>query len=747
MATNITPIKVTESSSSQVGAFVQLTPAVPTTNAAQPPPLTSSIVDDVNAKIEKRQVKMEERKLELLMEARNARIHWIRDGEKSSNNRVSSSIDAAIQLNELRACHPDILPCAPHIIEIMLSSNCDWRQCHEKSKNGDSLNRMLMQMLEKQGLSRETVSNSTIAMEEQGAHHSKEIDTSLLKPDLDLPPIPHPESYDAFLDALCNPSAADIVISIQKFCSTIHEAANVMAISLNGENSSVEGSKTTDISLLDGESSDVDASLSTGARSHEPHNYAVSLAKAVRGFINKTIREMKEHEAFHNFVQSTGESNPSNAVSSLNIIRDSTEDRVDLLASLERFIYCKCRRDIDTVILQSPTKVMINSADIKHTSVKTIGEIENELHEKMLSLQFVSAAHLEIRCLKSKTTDARDDIDLSYTIEQLQSIQYQSSPRQIIHSILLAHRGVSYALNEACGQVVDPPGADDVLPTLILATLRAHVIHLPSALLIVETFAPLPLLRGEAGYAYTNLCGAIQFIKDLDVAGHLAEVAILGESGENSAVLSIGPDEFRNGLEECRRKMMMKAEEEKRILMNDSAKEIAGNMEMDFPYVYTNGEKPPHVNISARHIRNAREQGAVVDLDWALEEQQISMWRQGQISDIPYKPMKNPTEIEAIAGHEHLKHRLPPEDPSWSSQFTRSYSFLTTHPDNISLRDLPQLLKEYKMLVHATEVLLSERLTWRESERKRMVKLEREHLERDLADALGADDRKNGATK
>ena len=676
---------------------------------------------------------MEERKIELLMEARNARIHWIRDIDSNrADGGGGSSIDNTIHLNELHACRPETLPCAPKVIESMLSSNCDWRRNH-KNTNNDSVNRMLMHVLEKQGLTANNVSKDSVLTENRGQQYSKEGTTSLLPPSLDIPPIPHQESYDAFLDALCNPSAADIVMSIQKFCSTIHEAANVMVMSMKGENSIGNGVKSTEIGLLNGFNKDEAASVSTDAQTlpHDAHNYGASLAKAVRGFLNKTMREMEVHETFLHFVQSKK--------GAINNAPKSPDDRVELLASLERFVYGKCRRDIDMVILKSPDKGMDSADIIKHTSIKTVGEIEHELNEKMQLLQFVSAAHLEIRCLESTTSNVHHDVDLSYAIEQLQSIQYQSSPRQMLRSILLAHRGVSYALNEACGRNIDPPGADDILPTLILATLRARALHLSSALRIIETFAPLPLLVGEEGYAYTNLCGAMQFITDLDVEGHMAEVAILGGSGENSAVLSIGPDEFRIGVEECRRKMALKSEGAKKIMVDDSVDEIVANNEMDYKDECTNDEKSPHVHITARHVRNAREQGEIVDLGWALEEQQISMWQQGRLVDIPSKPVGNPNESAAIAGHELLKHNLPPEEPSLPSQFTRSYSFLTTHPDNISLRDLPQLLQEYKMLVHTTEVLLNERSIWRESERKRLLKLERGHLERDLAEAMGGD--------
>jgi len=44
------------------------------------------------------------------------------------------------------------------------------------------------------------------------------------------------------------------------------------------------------------------------------------------------------------------------------------------------------------------------------------------------------------------------------------------------------------------------------------------------------------------------------------------------------------------------------------------------------------------------------------------------------------------------------------------------------------------------MLVHVTELLLNERSVWRESERKRLSRLERERLERDFADVIMVDE-------
>ena len=102
--------------------------------------------------------------------------------------------------------------------------------------------------------------------------------------------------------------------------------------------------------------------------------------------------------------------------------------------------------------------------------------------------------------------------------------------------------------------------------------------------------------------------------------------------------------------------------------------------------------------------------------------------------------MKTDEDTTAAARRRQQRLNLPPEALNLPPQFSRSYSFLTAHPDNIGIRDLPQLLNEYKMLVHVTELLLNERSVWRESERKRQSRLERERLERDFADLIGVDE-------
>jgi len=730
---------------------------------------------DVDAKIAQRKSKMEERKRELLLEARTARMNWIHsgdvvdsgkniharnvpifdDGDVSNSNRTNL-------LNELQACSSGILPCAPQIIESMLYSSR--KQHHGKMKGGASKNRneTLKQVLEKQSLPWGSVSKlSPIKGHEEVSPTSTKgesdvADAAVKNSMLDLPPIPHPQYYSCFLNTLCEPPAADLVISIQNFCKTIQEAANVMVSSMKDDANDNGGGSGKDAPEITRSPSNLTMTL-TSSQQTQALNHGASLAKALRGFINKTMREMEAHESFQNHLypkKTTEENNPPNDTSAANINTVERKSMIDvdvaardqLLASLEKFVYSKCRGDIDIVLLAAL------EGGIGQDSTKTLNDSEVELHDKMQSLQFVTPAHLEIQSLKSpgrgnqSVDDTPGDIDLSFTIQKLQSVHDQASPRQMLQTILLAHRGVTVALNEACGNS-DPPGADDILPTLILATLRSQTPHLPSALRFIESFAQLPLLRGEAGYAYTNLCGAVQFINEFDMDGHLSEVTLLdGAAGGRSSVLSIGPEEFRIGLEGCRKKMRLKVEEEQ-LSRNQPANSVGVSDEVTAVQYDTNKEDCINVKntsqpkITAQDVREARSQGEIVNLDWAIKNQTESMWQQGKVADMSI-PAENQAMDEDFGRDRH--HLIPPENPPLPAQFTRSYSFLTAHPDNIGLRDLPQLLKEYKLLVHATEKLLNERFVWKESERKRQLKLEREHLERDFGDVIGVDDDENG---
>lgn len=747
---------------STAAAAVAPPPAVASASAASIRSLTDDVGarGEVDARMAARAAEREGRRRELLLEARAARVAWIRDdvggggGERGpavGDDAESRSIGTP--LSDLRACRPDALPCAPRIIRSLLSS-CSPRPVADAggvgaSSRNSNEDEALRRALEREGLSWEAVVSRDRSSPKDNAEDGGVGQDGIARSaasegagapgndipiPIDPPAVPSPESYAAFLGVLCEPRAADVVMSAQKFCETIRDAAGVMVESMRqaggddsgGGNSAGDGNVGVEPALR-AAGSNVSTSSS---RDEARRGHASSLAKALRGFINKTMREMEEHEAFCDFLypgrRGHDENEDANASGNTNDEKPATMDAVareELRASLERFIFSKCRADIDKVLLAEEREGVDGD------------EPGDDLHDKMLSLQFVTPAHLEIGCLKSC---GQEDVDLSHAVRHLRSIGSQSSPRGAIRSILSAHRGVNVALNQACG-TDDPPGADDVLPTLILATLRAHPRGLSTALRFVEAFASPVLLRGEAGYAHASLCGAVQFVEELDVEGHLAEVT-LGGMGEG-AVLHISPEEFRRGLEGCRRRMEDAEREEK-----SQDEEVAGDGLVDgnpdpatvdaLDEEFARGvTMPPGARITARQVREARSSGVTVDLDWAMRKQQGESipWREGMTPQTTRQHREERASVDLPRGHQR---DIPPEEPPLPSQFARSYPFLAMRPENVGLRDLPRLLREYKLLVHATEMLLNERATWREDERRRRIAAERERLEGEFSDAM-----------
>ena len=699
-------------------------------SSAAAPPTTSSASSAVHANIEKRNAQMEQRKRELLLEARKARVEWILNDKAITREEKVEWDGTTNPLKDLQACTSKILPNAPDIIRGLLVSKCDWADCSDDVVTFKIASNV-KNVMEKEKLPWDSISKlpnknlSTSINSDLKALKISEADQK----DLNLLPIPPPATYDTFLKILCEPSAADIVISIQNFCKTVKEAARVM-VSLK-EETTPDGKKVTGAAASSFSSSTNNNSTKSELNQKlSGKNHSLSLVKALRGFVNSTIRDMESHSAFVSFLRKV-DSTPS----TIGIIEHNCDDAKErLVECIEKFVYTKCRHDINMVLsweteprddehyhtLRGSIKKEQNPlTEMDKVNVdKLVKDSEVELYEKLKLLQFVTPRHLEIECLAS---NAQNDIDLSYSIHQLQSLNDQSSPRQMLQTVLLTFRGINAALISAVGQQSTPPGADDVLPTLILTVLRANPPGLLTNLLFIERFAAVSLLRGEAGYAFTNLCGAVRFLKDLDVEGHMADV--MGEG----AVLSIDPSEFRDGLEKCR--MMMHAGEEM-IVPNFGSKLPTGKVMVN-TRDWEEESARFNVNISSSDVRHARSIGCTADLDWAIQKQKELMWRVGKV--------RRNYNAEAVISNDAGNNVsfLPPEDPPLPSNFSRSYSYLTTTPNDIRMSDLPNLLNEYRMLVHATESLLNERQSWRESERKRLMQMEREKLERTYQDVIG----------
>eukprot|EP00956_Cyclotella_meneghiniana_P031452 scaffold82592_cov67-Cyclotella_meneghiniana.AAC.10 len=690
---------------------------------------TAADNDVTTANINRRNASREERKRELLIEARKARIDWILGGVTDDTKDLKEVLNGLKNpLRDLQACDSNGVSCAPDVVEALFTSKLQGENDRNITTSRIALE--VKRILEHEHLSWDNVSSSSIcafqtAAAEEDNQTTVNEQSDMQSSTLTSPSVPSTQSYNIFLQILCQPDAADVVFSIQKFCKTIEEAAEVI-LSVQEEEKQKEMNDK-----LEKEKMMMQAAMGSGkgtsqAAAVQNHNHAESLSKAVRGFIKKSLRDMKSHDAFKIFPPSEHQNMESDVVNE------------DLMACLETFVFTKCHNPIYRVLgaeLESidndhALQSSLSSESSLHTpdSRKTADELELELQEKIKLLQFVTPEHLEIHCLKSAHDNS---IDLSKSVDCLQSIKHQSSPRQMLRSILLAYRAINSSLNtvllnkdKGATPSPSPPSADDILPTLILAVLRAKPERIVSDLRFIESFAPISLLRGEAGYAYTNLCGAIQFLCKLDMDSHAAEVSL----GEEGAHLSISPGEFRAGIEQSKQAMKVVENKIQVSEKNDQHHVDADqNNSIELQWSEDNvNQFVSRVKISGRDIRQARESGESVDMEWAIKKQK-DIWQEDK-----FQTVSTDFTHDSICND-----NLLPENPPLPPHFNRSYSFLSTRPENIRICELPNLLSEYRMLVHATESLLNERSTWREAQKKRQMQLARVNLERDFNEVIG----------
>jgi hypothetical protein len=339
------------------------------------------------------------------------------------------------------------------------------------------------------------------------------------------------------------------------------------------------------------------------------------------------------------------------------------KDRMDqsVRRSMESFIYGHSQALLDT---------------LEWNSQFAMSEID--WATRLEKLQFVNPSHLEISCLDTPSLDLEKL--LKEPMEALLSIDHYYSPFEKLQRILAVYQTVNAALLEALNQDKSGdrklPSADHVLPTIILTVLKAKPAKMFRNLQFVDVFATQENLRGEAGYAYTNLYGAVQFLHDLDM---------------DKPNFSITPEEFRKGVEECISKTQQRTA---------AAKEEEKKVDLE----------PTPAEISVQAVREGRLKGEELDLKWALERQQqlLALEEEG---DGKVAEENNPTSVTLPIG------------------FNRAYSFIGTRPEDVRISDLPQLLEEYKKLAHVTEQLLSERAALSAAEKRKKLAERKNNVE------------------
>ncbi|GKY92435.1 hypothetical protein MPSEU_000214000 [Mayamaea pseudoterrestris] len=292
-------------------------------------------------------------------------------------------------------------------------------------------------------------------------------------------------------------------------------------------------------------------------------------------------------------------------------------------------------------------------------------QAEADFQTRLGTLQFLTLKHLDANV---------ESVDASQSIIALQSIDRYYSVYDKLQQVLALYHSVNVALRAAMQADGNGkgPSADDVLPTFVFVVIQARPRNIMSNLKLVEELAEKEYLRGEAGYAFTNLYGAVQFLLELDL----------------EQPLNMSPTEWKQGMALCAAKMQERLSNSNVVELPD----IMGDLHL-----------PAMAPIPPVAIRRAREQGETVDLKWARR------WHELQESGQAYNSDGECIDIRMNVGRRKNHSDIVGLDEILPPGFNRSYAYLTARPDDLRVIDLGPLLDEYRILVQATEALLAER--------------------------------------
>ena len=223
-------------------------------------------------------------------------------------------------------------------------------------------------------------------------------------------------------------------------------------------------------------------------------------------------------------------------------------------------------------------------------------------------------------------------------------------------------------------------------------------------------------LRGEAGYAFTNLFSAVQFIKELDLNQN-------GESEAGRPTLNIDSEQLKNKLQEhqeiVKEKNTRKEEQEEQGLEEN---------------------KDANINIDGNSIEDSLVNLPVSDLTKArIRGEDIQNWLTRWITD---RLKEEPIPKEVISSFQTKDNSKVDSSATaiagLPNDFKRSYQFLSTDPDSIRMSDIPNLLDEYRLLVKTTETLIASQSA-KENENRRLLSKQKKQELKDSYTSASSD--------
>ena len=576
-------------------------------------------------------------------------------------------------------------------------------------------------------------------------------------------------TYDTFIQKLRSPDSAEIVQSTKHFVHSITEKVFHFNFDLQHEPPPPPTKTTTENTTKNEKAKQVDTSN---------HALFQNMAESIHSYLDSKIEYMQskpqtkkstvttdthksvldKQDALKNIAKSiqifldnmvvTMKQNPSFWIKPQNEDNNNVTDKDDhgsqmtsnstseqwnqIKTAFETFLYSKCYDSIWKILLLTPDNAI---TAISQTSNQKLDEVMKILH-------FVNAEHLEIQCILrsdqyilKESNEPDDSIDknnrylrdiFAIPIAQLQSLHACYSPKDKLNCVYQTYKQIILSLsnvaNQADSSSISHPTADDIIPSFIYTIIQAQPHEIVSNLLYVEYMVKEDELRGEKGYAFTCLNGAVQFLLDLNMD-------IDNENDDGKLPFAIDKKDWKDHLQEYQKQLQLSKKD-----FNQSCEIVEENNEqtMDDEEEGNNDEdEQDDVFPSVNQIRAARLRGENVDLNWVEQWKKTKHETQTEYFDVSMTggetSSQNPNSSPSLSSHEYNKNNNHAGAHTLPVGFHRSYSFLGKNANDIRMGDIPQLLAEYHQLVNACESMLSDRVTMKKETRrirKERVKLQ-----------------------
>jgi hypothetical protein len=303
------------------------------------------------------------------------------------------------------------------------------------------------------------------------------------------------------------------------------------------------------------------------------HPQAAILVKAIQQFITKfttTLRRNRLHpgssslskepntlKSIEDEIKSQTQSIWTFLDHAFEIMKDSSlwseenpKDFEDSKLSCEKFVFTKLH---SVLFGNDPNDTLLNQA----TS------------QRIESLSFITSEHLDIRSLqtalqapgqqeqrkvggkgKSESVDATERI-LSKPIDYLRRLQDARCPGDALTILKLCSQAIAQILKD-CRRDGSLPGADELLPVMILAIKFANPPSIHSWIKYLQRYTRPSKLVSEAGYLITNFVSAVYFLDNVD-----------------ANALTISPEEFEQSMKLSKLKAKERLSKSKNIFMDN----------------------------------------------------------------------------------------------------------------------------------------------------------------------------------